>query len=62
MGIFCTKEFTSYVGDAVCRQLGYDNSIDFSKARLSDYGNITMASNFTPIHASTTGYNHIQLQ
>ena len=74
-GTFCAKKndnrysdvgFNSYAADAACRQLGYQDSDEISKA--SDYIDvIPLASNSTPIHTGhsvcgkTTdgGFSHV---
>ena len=52
-GTFCANGFNSYAADAACRQLGFQYSLDISKAgdKVDD---IPLASNSTPIH---TGYS-----
>ena len=47
-GAFCVKGFNSNAGDAACRQLGYANAVEISKA--SDNPDIPLASKSTPIH------------
>ena len=54
-GTFCATGFNSFIGDAACHQLGYENSIDIRRAsNLTDH--IPLASNSTPIHV-TMGFN-----
>ena len=51
-GTFCANGFNTFVGDAACRQLGYDGS-EGKISRASDFVDyVPLASNSTPIHLS----------
>ena len=47
-GTFCVNGFDSFAGDIACRQLGYTDSFEVSKASHDE--EIPLASNSTPIH------------